>query len=246
LEPVFLATACVAFLAAGCVKGVIGMGLPLTAIAVLTTTIGLREAIPLIVIPVLVTNAWQASRGGALGRHFRRFLPLNLLSCAGVWGGTVLLFMIDPAVLSIVLGTVIIAYVLVNLFAIRLSVAERQERWLSPVVGLFSGGLAGLTGSVGAPVAIYYQALGLDREAFLQAISLSFFLAAVVWLPALADQSAYDLRTAALSSAALLPAFAGMWIGQRIRNRLSEERFRLWVFVFLLILAANLIRKGVI
>lgn len=246
MEPVFLATAFVAFLAAGCVKGVIGMGLPLTAIAVLTMTIGLREAVPLIVIPVLVTNAWQATRGGALGHHFRRFWSLNLLSCAGVWGGTVLLFMIDPRVLSIVLGGVIIAYVLVNLFAVRLSVPAGGEALLSPVVGLFSGALAGLTGSVGAPVAIYYQALGLDREAFLQAISLSFFLAAVVWLPALAGQSAYNLDTVIVSTAALVPALAGMWIGQRIRNRLSEERFRLWVFVFLLILAVNLIRKAVV
>ena len=82
-----------------------------------------------IVTPVLVTNAWQATRGGALGHHFRRFWSLNLLSCAGVWGGTVLLFMIDPRVLSIVLGGVIIAYVLVNLFAVRLSVpALSQER----------------------------------------------------------------------------------------------------------------------
>ena len=96
MDTVFIATAIVAFLAAGCVKGVIGLGLPLTSIAILTTTIGLREAIPLIVIPVLITNIWQASHGGALGSHFRRFWSMNLLLCAGTCAGTVLLFRIDP------------------------------------------------------------------------------------------------------------------------------------------------------
>jgi len=245
LDAVFIATAIVAFLVAGCVKGVIGLGLPLTSIAILTTTIGLREAIPIIVIPVLVTNIWQASRGGALMRHFRRFWSMNLLLCAGTWAGTVMLFMIDPNILLLLLGVVIIAWVLINLFAVRATVPDGAEWWMSPSVGAFSGVLTGLTGSVGAPVAIYLQALDLEKEAFLQAISLSFLLAALTWIPALAEQSAYDFEIALYSTAALAPAFAGMWIGQRIRSRLSEEHFRRGVFVFLLIVGANLIRKAV-
>lgn len=245
MDPVLIATVVIAFVAAGCVKGVIGLGLPLTAIAILTTTIGLREAIPLIVVPVLVTNAWQASRGGALMLHFRRFWSMNLLLCAGTWGGTVLLFMIDPSISLLVLGAVIIVYVLVNLFAVSARVRAGHEVWLSPAVGLFSGVLTGVTGSVGVPVAVYFQALGLEKEAFLQAISLTFLLAALTWIPALASQSAYDLETALASSAALAPAFAGMWIGGRIRGRLSEDRFRIGVMIFLLIVGANLIRKAV-
>jgi uncharacterized protein len=246
LDPVFITTAIGAFLAAGCVKGVIGLGLPLTSIAILTTTIGLRDAIPLIVIPVLITNIWQASQGGALARHFRRFWSLNLLLCAGTWGGTVMLFRIDPWILTLVLGVVIICYALINMFSVSMTVREGSEFWLSPAVGAFSGLLTGLTGSVGAPVAIYLQALRLGKEEFLQAISLSFFLAAVAWIPSLASQSAFDLDIALKSSMALIPAFAGMWLGQRIRGYLSELYFRRGVFLFLIIVGVNLIRRAVL
>ena len=41
----------------------------------------------------------------------------------------------------------------------------------------------------------------------------------------------------------LIPAFAGMAIGQRLRSRLSEDLFRKFVFL-LMVAAANLIRKG--
>ena len=175
MDIVFTATAIVAFLAAGCVKGVIGLGLPLTSIAILTTTIGLRDAIPLIVIPVLITNIWQASHGGRLGQHFRRFWSMNFLLCVGTWIGTVMLFRIDPWIFILTLGVVIICYALINMFSVTMRVREGSEIWLSPAVGAFSGVLTGITGSVGAPVAIYFQALGLGKEEFLQAISLSFF-----------------------------------------------------------------------
>ena len=52
--------------AAGCVKGVIGLGLPLTSIAILGTVMDLRQAIPYIVVPILVTNAFQAMQGSML------------------------------------------------------------------------------------------------------------------------------------------------------------------------------------
>jgi uncharacterized membrane protein YfcA len=48
-----------------------------------------------------------------------------------------------------------------------------------------------------------------------------------------------------ISLAALVPSFAGMWAGQRLRHRLSEEHFRRWMLVFLFLLGLNLIRKGV-
>lgn len=245
LEPILIATAVAAFLFAGCVKGVIGLGLPLTALAILTTVIGIREAMPLIIVPVMVTNLWQVLQGGALLALFRRFWSLNLMLAVGVWGGTVLLFVIDQGLVAAGLGVVIIVYSMINLFAIRIRLPARREALLSPGVGFFSGVLTGLTGSIGLPIAIYFQALALERETFLQAISLSFFLTSFFWAGALVDEGALDPRTAMLSAAVLIPALAGMWLGQKLRLRLSQEVFSKGVFVFLIIVGANLIRKAV-
>ena len=108
LDPTLFAAVFIAMIAAGCVKGVLGLGLPLTSIAILGTVMDLRQAIPIIVVPVLVTNAFQAMQGGMLAAQFRRFWSLNLALCAGTWGGTVLLFIIDPAALVITLGAVVV------------------------------------------------------------------------------------------------------------------------------------------
>ena len=246
MDPVLIATATAAFLFAGCVKGVIGLGLPLTAISVLTTVIGIREAMPLIIVPVMVTNLWQILQGGAPGALFRRFWSLNLALAGGVWAGTVLLFLVDQGLVAAGLGAVVILYSAINIFAVRIRLPAEREGLLSPVVGACSGVLTGLTGSIGVPVAIYFQALALRRETFLQALSLSFFLTSFFWAGALIDEGALTPRTAAVGAAALVPALAGMWLGQRIRLHLSQALFSKGVFVFLILVGANLIRKGLV
>ena len=52
------------FVVAGLVKGIVGNGLPVISIGLLTLILGLQEAIALAVIPAFATNIWQASRGG--------------------------------------------------------------------------------------------------------------------------------------------------------------------------------------
>ena len=248
MEPdlAFAATVAVAFTAAGITKGAVGLGLPLTAIAVLTIPMGLREAVPLIIVPVLITNAWQMTRGGMPVSLFKRFWTMIVPLGIGAWSGTVLLFVIDETLVGALLGAVIIVYSLVNIFALRFRIPAEHERWYSPGVGLLSGLLTGLTGSVGGPVAIYFQALGLDRETFLRAASLAFFLTALPWGGTLIAEGALTLEAAAIGSAALLPSFAGMWVGRKISERLSQEVFSKGVFGFLILVGANLIRRAIV
>ena len=47
-----------------------------------------------------------------------------------------------------------------------------------------------------------------------------------------------------LSALALAPALLGMWLGQRIRSRLSPQRFRQGFLLFLLALGIELIARG--
>ena len=56
LQIEIIAIIAVTFVLAGLVKGVVGFGLPTVALAVLTVTIGLKEAMVLMLVPAFVTN----------------------------------------------------------------------------------------------------------------------------------------------------------------------------------------------
>lgn len=67
-----LAIAAVAFTVAGFVKGVVGFGFPIITLIILTLTIGLLDALAIIVFPTIVTNIWQGLSGPFLKDIARR------------------------------------------------------------------------------------------------------------------------------------------------------------------------------
>ncbi|MEE2721490.1 MAG: sulfite exporter TauE/SafE family protein [Pseudomonadota bacterium] len=234
----------IALFLAGGVKGIIGLGLPLTALSIIGAVADLRLAIALIAIPIIATNIYQAFYGGRTMEMLRRYWVINLCSVVGTVIGAQILFMVDPNILTTTLGVIVIVYVAINATGFAIRISDSASPWAAPPLGILSGLLTGTTGSVGIPIALYLQARGLDKESFLRAIALTFLISASMLVIALLEKGAIGKETALLSAASLIPAFAGMAIGQRLRGRLSEDLFRKFVFLFLMVAAANLIRKG--
>jgi uncharacterized protein len=87
---ILLATAG-AFLLAGFVKGVIGLGLPTVSIGLLGLLMTPAQAAAILVVPSLVTNIWQAAVGGGLIALARRLWPLLAGICLGTIVGAALL-----------------------------------------------------------------------------------------------------------------------------------------------------------
>src|SRR5665213_891986 len=86
-----LAATAGAYLLAGFVKGVIGLGLPTVAIGVLGLMMTPAEAATILLVPSLVTNVCQGVTGGALLALTRRLWPMLLGICLGTGIGAWLL-----------------------------------------------------------------------------------------------------------------------------------------------------------
>lgn len=246
METTAVAATFVAFLAGGAAKGIVGMGLPTVALAILGTVLGLHEALPLLVVPAFLTNAWQAAYGGRFRLLIKRFWSMIAASCFGVWAGSVILFRVDPGIMNATLGAVLALYALLGLTAVRFRVPPAQEPYLTPLAGAATGVVVGTTGSLVMPVVPYFQALGLDKDTLVQAMGLSFATSSLALGIALAGHRSLEIEGLVVSTLALVPAMIGMHLGQWVRARISPETFRRWLFISLLILGANLVWKGVI
>ena len=226
------------FLVAGLVKGVIGLGLPTVSLALLTATLGLKQAMALMLIPSFVTNLWQAFGGGAFAAIVRRLWALLVAVCMGVVLGAHLLARTDTTLLSGALGFLLCIYSALSLITPQIASPGRWEPWLSPAIGAVNGVVTGLTGSFVVPGVPYLQALGLPRDLVVQAMGILFTVSTVALAAALTSHSLLPSELSALSLAGLVPAFLGMLVGQRLRRRVREERFRQIFFGALLILGA--------
>ncbi len=232
------------FLIAGTIKGVIGLGLPTVSLALLTVTVGLPNAMALLLVPSLITNLWQAMVGGSGRAILRRLWPFLLMATVTVWFGSTALTRVDLSLLSALLGVLLAVYSTVNLAGLRFTITTRQELWVGPLAGLVNGILTGMTGSFVVPGVLFLQAIGLSRDMLIQAMGMLFTASTLALAVALQGNDLLTLELGTLSAAALLPAIIGMLLGQRIRQRLSEQLFRRIFFISLLMLGAYIIASA--
>lgn len=228
------------FLGAGLVKGVTGMGLPTVAMGLLGTVMPPAEAAAMLVIPSFVTNVWQLLAGPATARLLLRLWPMMLGIVVGTVACSTLLLLIDPLWSGLCLGSALIVYAGYALISPTLSVSAYLERWLSPVIGLLTGAITGATGVFVMPAVPFLQALRLDRDELVQALGLSFTVSTVALAIGLATHGAFRLEQLGMSGLAIVPALAGMWLGQMARVRISPKIFRQCFLLFLVLLGLEL------
>jgi len=221
------------FLLAGTVKGLVGLGLPTVTIALTSLVLPLTESIALITLPTIVTNVWQAAVGGRfryiLRRHWPLIVPLMIVLYLTVW----LIGQKGPNWASVVLGAVLVVYGAMGLARLRLRLSPDLEKPLSPVIGTVSGFIAGLVGVPVIPLMPYLQALEIRPAELVQTLGIVLCATSLTLTGSLIKFGLLDGPHALLSAAAMVPSMAGMWIGQRIRARLSIEQFRVAVFTAL-------------
>lgn len=226
---------------AGLVKGVTAMGLPTLGMGLLSLLMPPAEAAAILIAPTIVTNVVQFATGPRVGPVLRRFWPLGLATFVGTLVGGAWFGGLESHLAPAVLGGTLLLYGLLGFFRFSLHTPAAVQPWLSPVMGLASGLLTGTTGVTVMPAAPYLQSLGLEREDLVQAMGLAFSMGSFGLIAALSTTGAPLTSGPALlmTGAALIPAFAGMEIGRRVRLRISQQAFRHCFFAGLAVLGAN-------
>ena len=242
--PIVVAT--LAFLLAGFVKGVIGLGLPTVSMGLLTLVMAPAKAASLLIVPSFVTNVWQLAAGPSFWRLARRLWPMLAGIILGTLAGTGLLTGSHAGQAAVALGLMLLLYAGLGLTSMRFSVAPAAEWWLGPLIGALTGLATAATGVFAIPAVPYLGALDLDKEDMIQALGLSFTASTLALAAALAAGGAFAPGDVGVSTAALAPALIGMAAGGAMRSRFSERTFRRIFFGGLLVLGAHLASRAVI
>ena len=225
---------------AGIIKGATGIGYSSCALPFLVASLGLKEAIVLVVAPAMASNVAVLFTTGSLGRSLRKFWPFYLATLPGILCGVYLLMLADKRVPTQVLGVIICAYAILALLRPNLSLPPKIARTVQIPVGFANGLLTGFTGSQVMPLMPYMLALNLDPALFVQAVNIavviaSAFLGAGLWMTGL--MKAPDLS---LSILAIAPALLGVKLGNWARRHIPASQFKPIVLGVLLLIGFSL------
>ncbi len=102
------------------------------------------------------------------------------------------------------------------------------------------------TGVFVMPGVPYLAAIGLEKDKLVQALGLCFVVATAALTVNVAAAGALNVGVLGPATLAVVLAFAGMWMGQRVRAHLQPQTFKFWYLIGMLalglVLASRLLR----
>jgi len=234
---IFLATA---FLFAGFVKGVLGLGLPTVSMGLLAVTMPPAQALAIVIVPAVVTNVWQTFVGPYLRDILRRLWPLMIGTAVGIYLNAGSLTGPYARYGAIPLGILLVIYAIMGLSKFSFSVTRRDEKWIGGIVGLITGLISAATGVQVIPSMPFLQAIGMEKDELVQALGVFFTVATLGLTVNLTSSGLLTAATALPGALAMGCSFTGMFIGQAVRTRMPAEAFRRWFLIAMIFLGLYL------
>ena len=234
-----------ALLCGGLIKGALGVGTPLLTVPMMALVLPPQMAIAIMAIPVVVVNLWQFSQAERSIAVVRRFWPAFIAILAGTWIGVEILSGIDEKSLLVFVGIAVIAFAVLQSSSYRLHLRESQ---IKPA-GVFFGGASGLIGGIcsffGPMLIIYLISIpGLAKNQFTSTISFLYVSAVVPWTITLYLYGILDQRLLIYSACGVIPVMLGQTLGRRLRENISEDRFKYLIIAILVISGVSMLWRA--
>ena len=143
-----------------------------------------------------------------------------------------------------ILGVIALAFVLSQLLPLKLNINAAREKWFSPLVGVGAGIVGGISGLYGPILMTYMLALRVPKDEFVSALALMYFLGSFPLYGSLAVADVLTLEVAAVSLMGAVIIGLMILVGQRLRDRLEEDRYRKLVLGLLFVIGCDLLRRA--
>src|ERR1700716_3248500 len=238
-EPLLILIAA-AFLLAGFVKGVTGLGLPTVSMGLLAVTMPPAQALAIVIVPAIITNIWQTFVGSYLRDIIRRLWPLMVGTVIGIWLNSGMLTGPYARYGTIVLGILLVIYAIIGLNKFSFSVARSDEKWIGGIVGVMTGVVSAATGVQVIPSMPFMQAIGMEKDELVQALGVFFTVATLALAFNLTSAGLLTAATAWPGAVAMAASFTGMFVGQAVRSRMQPDVFRRWFLIAMILLGIYL------
>lgn len=233
-----------AFGLGGFVKGVVGLGLPMIAVPLISTVLDPRTAIAAMILPIMGANFIQARQGGDMREIAYRFRWLLIPMVAGSIVGAAIITSVKLDHAALILGALVAIFALTTLLGWQPRLPTGVDRRLRPAVGLVSGVIGGMSSFFAPTVAPYLFTLGLDKNTFIRAMGVTFLIGEAPLFIGLAATGFAPPAIWALSAAGWATVGAFMTLGAKVRQRIPQKHFMTLVGAMLLIVGLNMIRRA--
>jgi hypothetical protein len=227
------------------VRSAAGFGAVLVAVPLLALILPVTTAVAVGSALTVITSVQQVNRDW---RHiaWSQFLLISLYSLIGIGLGFYFLNALDEQALRRGLGGFLILYALYVFLTGGASPAfpTRWHGMLGAAAGTAAGFFSALFGGgVGPIYVVYFNILGMSREAFRVTMSTVLLVGVSVRIAGYASFGFYGSAALVLLAIGLPLVFIGSWLGDRLAQRLNPKTFGALVSGLVLVAGVALLVK---
>ena len=163
----------------------------------------------------------------------------------GTWIGVQILSGMDEKTLLIFVGIAVITFAILQSSSYKLHLRDNMIR----PAGVFFGGASGLIGGIcsffGPMLIVYLISIPrLGKNEFTSTISFLYVSAVVPWAITLYVFGILDERLLIYSTCGVVPVMLGQTLGRRLRERISEDRFKYLIIGILVISGISMLWRA--
>lgn len=225
------------FFFAALIRSGLGFGDALFAMPLLSMTLGLELATPILAVDALLISLLLA----AIERKMLRFNLLKSFLISAVFGvpvGILFLINLDESILKLVLGFVILTFSFYKLLSKNSQI--KLPIYTSYIFGFISGMLGGAYNTNGPP-AIFYAANNFPTEEFKANLQGMLFPVNLIIISGHIISGLWSYETFKLFSVSLIPITIGTFLGIIISKKIPKDLFTKIIWICLIIISLNLI-----
>jgi len=225
------------YVVCGIVKGSIGFGLPTVSISLLAFLIDIKLIIALILIPTLIINIYQLSKGGNFKKIILETKFFLFFSTIFIYPGAFLLKIFNSQIIIFLIAIILITNSLLFLTDIKLKIPYFDKPLTQILIGSINGIIIGMTSIYTMPLVFLLQSLNYNKNTTIQFLGIAFFLYPLGQLFAFSNFELISILIIKDSLLIMIPIFLGFLIGQKIRNIISEKLFQKMFYLMLLFMS---------
>ncbi|WP_417263693.1 sulfite exporter TauE/SafE family protein [Celeribacter sp.] len=233
-------------LLAGFVKGATGFAMPMIMISGLGSFLAPEVALAGLIFSTVVSNVWQALRGGAgeaveAAKQYRLYIGALLVM---IVLSAQLVVILPQSVVFLSLGLIVIVLASYLLVGRALHIPDHHRGFYDLGLGAISGVIGGVAGIWGPLTVAYLTAVDTPKKLQIKITGVIFGTGALTLMLAHLRSGVLNAQTIPLSAALLIPALIGMILGHQVQDRLDQKKFKRATLFVLLVAGANLVRRG--
>ena len=230
---------------AGTIKGVIGIGLPTTGMAILSFFVSPLVALGLNLMPMFITNAWQFFRADNHMKILKEYKFFAIFMIILILITSFYAVSLGDDLIRFLFGIIVVFFVLTNFLGFNPKIENKKDTFMQISFGSLSGFLGGATSLWAMPISFYLLMKNLTPKQFVDASGFFILVGCFPVTIGYVYTEVFKIEMLLLGFTGSIFALIGFQLGENLREKVNSNIFKKIVLIFFSLAGGKMIVQSV-